>query len=63
FSKISFSGSDTIHINPQSAYNSNYEPYIENLSIKERLKRSAGKTGTKQKMTEYLKQERAKNAK
>lgn len=56
-SKVSFSGSDTISINPQPAYNSNYVPYIENLSIKERLKRSAGKTGIKQKMTEYLKKE------
>lgn len=63
FTKISFSGSDTIHINPAPAYNNNFVPYIDNLSIKERLKRSAGKTGTKQKMTEYLKQERAKNAK
>lgn len=56
-SKISFSDYDTIFINPASAFNNNFVPYIDNLSIKERLKRSAGKTGIKKKMTEYLKHE------
>lgn len=55
--KINFDDSKNIKINTEKAYNTNFKPY-NNISALERLLRSSGRFGLKNKMRKYLRNER-----